>query len=143
VLGKQSPRKEFTMLSAECIRELRTQWLPNLTDVGLNRLIELLEQDSPLLIHGSFARALPMGCLATHAAWHHPATAHLSDEAGISWLNQIARLNPATSEVIRSWDSSQSRWQLRREMLAIFRQERASRHENQLRPTCVGVLVKA
>ena len=27
------------MLSSECLRELRSSWLPNLTDVGLNRAI--------------------------------------------------------------------------------------------------------
>ena len=62
------------MLSQECTRELKTSWLPNITDVGLDRLIDLLEKGSPLLIHGSFTRSVPMGCLATHIAWHHPRT---------------------------------------------------------------------
>ena len=30
------------MLSQECDRELRSAWLPNLTDEGLERLIDLL-----------------------------------------------------------------------------------------------------
>ena len=51
------------MLSQECVRELRTSWLPNISDAGLDRLIDLLEKDSPLLIHGSFSRAFPW------AAW--------------------------------------------------------------------------
>ncbi|MCS7045869.1 MAG: hypothetical protein NZO58_05895 [Gemmataceae bacterium] len=92
------------MLSHECLREWRTAWLPNISDAGLDRLIDLLEKASPLLIHGSFTRALPMGCLATHIAWHHPATEHLTVEAGIQWLHQVAGLNPATSHVIREWD---------------------------------------
>ena len=78
-------------------------WLPNITDAGLDRLIELLEKGSPLLIHGCFT-AVPMGCLATHAAWHHPRTAHLTLDAGITWLHRVAGLNPATSHVIREWD---------------------------------------
>ena len=41
-----------------------------------------------------------MGCLATHAAWHHPETAHLTQDAGINWLHCVAHLNPATSHVI-------------------------------------------
>ena len=45
-----------------------------------------------------------MGCLATHAAWNHPQTAHLTLDAGITWLHRVAGLNPATSHVIREWD---------------------------------------
>src|SRR5581483_6836885 len=96
--------RRTAMLSRECVNELHSSWLPNLTDAGLRRLVELLEKGSPLLIHGSFSRAVPMGCLATHAAWHHPATAHLTQDAGINWLHCVAQLNPATSQVIREWD---------------------------------------
>ena len=92
------------MLSRDCIHELHSMWLPNITDAGLDRLIELLETASPLLIHGCFTRSLPMGCLATHAAWHHPRTTHLNHDAGIRWLHTIAGLNPATSRVIHDWD---------------------------------------
>lgn len=92
------------MLSQECLHELRSSWLPNISDNGLDRLIDLLEKGSPLLIHGSFTRAVPMGCLATHIAWNHPATGHLTLDAGICWLHNIAGLNPATSHVIREWD---------------------------------------
>ena len=114
------------MLSPDCVRELRTAWLPNLTDKGLDRLIELLEQGSPLLIHGSFTRAVPMGCLATHAACNHPRTAHLNLEAGVTWLNCVAGLNPATSYVIREWDrSSSSNWEVRADLLAELKSYRA------------------
>lgn len=113
------------MLSPDCIRELRTAWLPNLTTQGLQRLIELLEQDSPLLIHGSFTRAVPMGCLATHAAWNHPRTEHLNLEAGVTWLNCVAGLNPATSHVIREWDRcSTSDWEIRAALLAELKDYR-------------------
>src|SRR5947209_20206680 len=116
------------MLSAECIRELENAWLPNLTDQGLERLISLLEKASPLLIHGCFTRAVPMGCLATHAAWNHPSTAHLHLEAGITWLHRVAGLNPATSHVIREWDTRGSRdWEMRANLLAIFRTEQERR----------------
>src|SRR5947209_11899783 len=107
------------MLSSECLRELKSVWLPHTTDAGLVRLIDLLEKSSPLLIHGSFSRALPMGCLATHAAWHHPTTAHLTQDAGINWLHCVAHLNPATSHVIRAWDRRGSHdWEIRSELLA-------------------------
>ena len=56
------------MLSPEFRKELRSSWLPNLTDCALSRLIDLLEKASPLLISGCFTRAVPMGCLASHAA---------------------------------------------------------------------------
>jgi hypothetical protein len=118
------------MLSQECVCEIRSAWLPNLTDTGLDRLIDLLEKGSPLLIHGCFTRVIPMGCLASHAAWNHPKTAHLSQEAGISWLHKVAGLNPATSQVIREWDcrGSQS-WEVRSDLLVIFRDERQQRCE--------------
>jgi len=116
------------MLSQECLRELRSSWLPNITDAGLNRLIDLLEKASPLLIHGCFTRSVPMGCLATHIAWNHPDTAHLTLDAGITWLHRVAGLNPATSQVIREWDGRGSgNWELRSELLALLGEERQHR----------------
>jgi hypothetical protein len=118
------------MLSPEFVRELRSAWLPNITAAGLDRLIDLLETNSPLLIHGCFTRALPMGCLATHAGWHHPRTAQLTVDAGISWLNRVARLNPATSHVIREWDSrSAQNWEFRADLLALLEEERRVRSQ--------------
>jgi hypothetical protein len=118
------------MLSPECVRELRTSWLPNLTDTALDRLIDLLEKDSPLLVHGCFTRVVPMGCLATHAAWHHPNTAHLNADAGITWLHAVAGLNPATSAVIREWDACGARpWVTRRAVLEVLREEQRARHD--------------
>lgn len=119
------------MLSTECLRELRSDWLPNIHDAGLDRLIDLLEKGSPLLIHGSFGRAVPMGCLATHIAWHHPRTATLTQEAGIAWLHHVAGLNPATSLVIREWDRRGAHdWDMRMELLAALREERQARAGN-------------
>jgi hypothetical protein len=120
------------MLSQECVRELNTSWLPNLTDEGLDRLIDLLEKGSPLLIHGSFTRVVPMGCLATHAAWHHPRTCHLTLDAGITWLNRVAGLNPATSHVIREWDRCGAQnWEMRADLLTLFKEARSARQESQ------------
>src|SRR5262249_7421184 len=99
-----SMQRRLDMLPHDCLDELRSAWLPNITDTGLNRLMELLEQGSPLLISGCFTRAIPMGCLASHAAWHHPITEHLCIDAGITWLHGVAGLNPATSRVLREWD---------------------------------------
>lgn len=116
------------MTLSPCLRELRDEWLPHITSRGLDRVIELLEKASPLLIHGAFTRALPMGCLATHIAWHHPATEHFNVEAGIMWLSRIAHLNPATSQVIRSWDSRGPQdWELRNGLLEVFKEERERR----------------
>jgi hypothetical protein len=94
------------MPSPDPIAEFRAAWLPHITDAGLTRLIELLERASPLLIHGTFVRAVPMGCLATHIAWNHPATEDHDEEAGVIWLTKIAGLNPATSAVILAWDAA-------------------------------------
>jgi hypothetical protein len=122
------------MLSPECHRELKTSWLPNITDTGLDRLIDLLERGSPLLIHGSFTRAVPMGCLATHIAWNHPRTEKHTLDAGICWLNHVAGLNPATSQVIREWDrSADCDYEIRTELAAIFRAERTRRGQLEVR----------
>jgi hypothetical protein len=116
------------MLSGECVSELRTRWLPNVSDDGLDRLIELLEKASPLLVHGRFTSAIPMGCLASHIGWHHPAVCHRTSDAGILWLTRIARLNPATSHVIRTWDQlGPLDWPMRQELTEILREERATR----------------
>lgn len=84
--------------------EFQAVWLPNISTSGLDRLIELLSARSPLLIAGMFTRAMPMGCLASHIAWHHPVTEHKHEDAGICWLSRVAKLNPATSRVILEWD---------------------------------------
>jgi hypothetical protein len=116
------------MLTNQCLIELRTAWLPNITDSGLDRIVELLEKGSPLLIHGCFSRAVPMGCLATQAAWHHPQTCHLTQDAGITWLHHVAGLNPGTSYVLREWDRlGVQDLNLVAELLVVFRQEQRAR----------------
>lgn len=116
------------MTFAPCLNELRDEWFPHTTDAGLDRLINLLETGSPLLIHGAFTRAMPMGCLATHIAWHHPETADYTLDAGIAWLTRVAGLNPATSQVIRAWDcGGQTDWELRQSLLAACTEERDRR----------------
>lgn len=123
------------MLPPDCLHELRSSWLPNMTDLGLGRLIDLLEKGSPLLIHGCFTKAIPMGCLASHVGWNHPRTAHLSLDAGISWLHHVAGLNPATSAVIRLWDQQGCQdWDLRADLLAVFRAERERRAQESAPP---------
>lgn len=123
------------MLSQECLRELQTSWMPNISDGGLDRLIDLLESGSPMLIHGSFTRAVPMGCLATQIAWHHPRTQKMTLDAGICWLNHVAGLNPATSLVIREWDrAADCDFEIRAELAAQFRKERESRRQLKVEP---------
>lgn len=116
------------MLSNEVLNELTTHWLPNVSDSGLNRIIDLLDKGSPLLLSGRFTSALPTGCLATHIAWHHPAVCHRTDDAGVLWLTRVAGLNPATSSVIREWDRHDPRdWGLRRDLLNVLIAERSRR----------------
>jgi hypothetical protein len=118
------------MLSHECTHELKTAWLPNITDCGLDHLIGLLEKGSPFLIHGSFTRAVPMGCLATQIGWNHPRTAKQTLDAGICWLNKVAGLNPATSHVIREWDRcADFDYEVRQELLKLFCAERDHRRQ--------------
>jgi hypothetical protein len=118
------------MLPQECVNELRSAWLPNITEEGLDHLIDLLEKGSPLLIHGCFTRAIPMGCLASHAAWHHPATRQFTLDAGIAWLNRVAGLNPATSYVIREWDRrGAADWEIRSDLLTLFKEHRQARQK--------------
>ena len=116
------------MSTAEPLAEFRTAWLPHVTDDGLNRVIELLEKASPLLIHGTFTRAVPMGCLASHVAWNHPRTCRFDHEAGVMWLSKVAGLNPATSSVILAWDHAGcGDFQLRTALLEACRDEQSAR----------------
>jgi hypothetical protein len=132
------------MLSQECVRELRSSWLPNIADAGLDRLIDMLQKGSPLLVHGCFTRAVPMGCLATHIAWNHPETAHLNLDAGIGWLHRVAGLNPATSHVIREWDCRGSQnWEVRSALLGEFLAERERRQRTLKAASRVASLVNA
>ncbi|MFN4257941.1 MAG: hypothetical protein ACK4RK_01485 [Gemmataceae bacterium] len=131
------------MLSAESLHELKTYWLPNVSDAGLERLIDLLEKGSPLLIHGSFTKTVPMGCLATQIGWNHPRTCHLTYDAGITWLHRVAGLNPAASHVIREWDMwGAHRWEIRAELLALFQEERQARQQPVLPPCPAEELVE-
>jgi hypothetical protein len=132
------------MLSPECLEELRFAWLPHITDAGLDRLVDLLEKNSPLLIHGCFTRAVPMGCLATHIAWHHPRTHHLTLDAGITWLHHVAGLNPATSHVLREWDRRDVHdWELRADLLAFFRAEQRRRRTRKPATECAPAIPAA
>jgi hypothetical protein len=116
------------MLSSECLKELQSTWLPNITDEGLDHLIDLLEKGSPLLVHGCFTRSVPMGCLASHVGWHHPVTGHLMLDAGIAWLHRVAGLNPATSHVIREWDRrGATDYPMRSDLLAVLKEHRSTR----------------
>ncbi|MGH7169845.1 MAG: hypothetical protein ACRELG_06165 [Gemmataceae bacterium] len=131
------------MLSPECLSELRFAWLPHITDAGLDRLVDLLEKSSPLLIHGCFTRAVPMGCLATHIAWHHPRTRHLTLDAGITWLHHIAGLNPATSHVLREWDRRGIHdLELRADLLALLRKEQHLRYSREPAETAARELAE-
>ena len=131
------------MPATDPLTEFRNAWLPNISDIGLSRIVTLLESGSPLLIHGAFTRAIPMGCLASHIAWNHSDTGHLADEeAGIVWLTRIARLNPATSAVILAWDCEGP---LDRDLIAglliACRDEQARRlaeSDETLLPACVA-----
>jgi hypothetical protein len=131
------------MLSSECMNELQSAWLPNLTDDGLNHLIDLLEKGSPLLVHGCFTRSVPMGCLASHAAWHHPTTEQLTLDAGITWLHRVAGLNPGSSHVIREWDRrGAADWELRSDLLAILKEHRQQRTKPPQRTARPAALVE-
>ena len=116
------------MLPADFVTELRTAWLPNVSDAGLERVIDLLEKGSPLLLSGRFTGAAAMGCLATHIGWHDAAVGHRTDDAGILWLTRVARLNPATSHVIREWDRCRHNdFEVRSEFLALLCEEQRRR----------------
>ncbi len=118
----------MVMPAADPVAEFTAAWLPHVTDRGLDRLIELLEKASPLLIHGAFTRAVPMGCLASHIAWNHDATCHLQQDAGVTWLTRVAGLNPATAAVLLAWDQAGlGDFQLRSDLLAACRRDRERR----------------
>ena len=121
---------EYAVPSLDPVSEFRTAWLPHVSAEGLDRLIDLLSKASPLLIHGAFMRAVPMGCLASHIAWNHEKTAHLHTEAGVMWLCRVAKLNPATSSLVLAWDrAGVGDFELRTALLAACHEEQARRDE--------------
>ena len=123
------------MASPNAVAEFRAVWLPHVTDDGLRRLIDLLAKASPLLIHGAFTHAMPMGCLATHIAWNHPRTCRLQHEAGVIWLSKVAGLNPATSAVILAWDKAGTGdFELRSTFLTACLEEQSRRTVPELEP---------
>lgn len=123
------------MQTTNPLAEFRAAWLPHTTDAGLARVTELLEKASPLLIHGTFARAVPLGCLASHIAWNHPQTCQYQQEAGIMWLARVANLNPATSAVILAWDQhGTGDYELRAALLEACREEAVRRESEAPRP---------
>jgi hypothetical protein len=127
------------MPSHDAITEFRAAWLPHITCAGLDRLIELLDKSSPLLIHGAFTGAIPRGCLASHIAWNHPETCHYQTEAGVVWLTRLAGLNPATSSVILAWDENGlGDFELRAELLRACREERQNRDHHFADASLVG-----
>jgi hypothetical protein len=116
--------------SSPAISEFRTAWLPHVTDQGLDRLIDLLRKASPMLIHGAFTRAVPMGCLASHIAWNHDRTSHLQHEAGVMWLCRVAKLNPATSNMVLAWDKAGvGDFDLRNDLIEACESEKTRREE--------------
>ncbi|MBA4067065.1 MAG: hypothetical protein C0501_25820 [Isosphaera sp.] len=123
------------MPSPDPVAEFRDEWLPHTTDAALGRVTDLLRKASPLLIHGAFTRAVPMGCLASHLAWNHPATCRFGHEAGAVWLTKVAGLNPATSSLILAWDrAGLADFDLRSELLAACLAEQARRDAARLEP---------
>jgi hypothetical protein len=67
----------------------------------------------------------------------------LTLDAGIVWLNRVARLNPATSSVIREWDTHGSQnWEMRSELLAIFEEERRRRNDLEAATVASAALVE-
>src|SRR5262249_22828962 len=126
--GELPSQRRRAMLSQGCLHELRTTWLPKMTDARPDRLGGMLGSGSPPLGHRPFTRAVPMGCLATHVAWTHPRTGRLTHDAGVVWLSKVAGLNPATSHVVRAWDlAGPSDLEVRGELLRLFREEQARR----------------
>lgn len=123
------------MVSKEIVQELQQYWLPNISDAGLDRIIDLLEKGSPLLVKGRFTGVVPTGCLATHVAWNHPHVTHRTHDAGIHWLTRVAGLNPATSHVIRAWDEfGPDNWSFRSQLIALFREARSARQVGDAEP---------
>ena len=101
------------MLNHECVRELEQSWLPNITDSGLERIIDLLRKDSPLLIHGCFTKAVPMG-----VAWRRTLpgiilSRNIARSMPAFIVSTTSHLNPATSLIIREWDArGRNNWDL-------------------------------
>ena len=126
---------------ASAIQEFRDRWLPNATDEGLNELLELLDNESPMLMRRHWTTKtndvsdFAIGCLATHVAWHHPKTEHLHAAAGFEWLRQVVGLDTRAepSYVINAWDRGEPMAPVLVELIKEELQRRADR-----RPATTG-----
>ena len=120
------------MLSPECLGEFRGSWLPHITDAGLDRLIDLLEHGSPLLIHGCFTKAVPMGCLASHVALEPPE--HLPFDPGRRYYLATQSRIAQSSDValLREWDQRGiCDLEMRSDLIDILSKERSTRQTQQ------------
>ena len=72
-----------------------------------------------------------VGGLPFDEGGHHKlAPRRVTHDAGIQWLSCVAGLNPATSRVIREWDSSVAfNHEMRADLLALFKEHRGRRRE--------------
>ena len=124
------------MLSQGAVDEFRQQWLPNVTDGGLEHLRSLLDQHSPLLVRGNWISDFPpnsevsdfsKGCLATHIAWFHPETAQMHLEAGYQWLHEVVGIQSVASHVLREWDAGSK---VEAELAYLVREEQQRRFQH-------------
>ncbi len=120
------------MFSPEFVVEFRSLWLPQMSTSGLRKLIQLLQENSPGLVHGAFTDYQGGGCLATHAGWNHPATAGSGPSAGTEWLLLLKNAG-SLSRVICEWDMVRpydTRYpECRQHLLALLREELAARKQ--------------
>ena len=117
------------------MRELYLDWLPNITDEGLERLIELLSTQSPQLLHGSFIDDDDGGCLAEHAGRHHDLCGDRKFP-GLAFAMLVTEAR--ASAVITEWDKGDPRFA--EELLRAFQNELVLRQRpsdvHRLRPSC-------
>ena len=126
------------MLSTKAANEFRDSWLPNASVQGLEHLLKLLDQQSPLLIRDKWTGPLwpnaataefSQGCLATQIAWLHPMTEHLYGDAGFRWLTEVAGIPAESSDLMHAWDKGSH---VNAELAYLIRQELDRRNRKKL-----------
>jgi len=86
------------------------------------------------LIHGSFSRAMPIGCLATHIAWHHPATEQTTlSRRAMAQPRGRAQSGQLTGHS-RMGSGQECNWEVRQDLLGVFKEHREVRRQNKSEP---------
>ncbi len=126
-------------MTSEWLREWLLDVGPNVSTPALERLIEMMKENSSLLLRGRFSNAQGGGCLVEHAG---RSVFPDSDTPGVDFLNWVGLAN--WSHLIVAWDSSKPGSNFEKKLLRVLETElwlrNGDHHEAEGESGCRGAL---